>query len=208
MIPERTLQYIYDLALASKLSGINLLSGKGKRALDVGCGKGYGLLALKALGYEVYGFDIDKKAIEIAKSMGFTNVTIANLEEGIPYSQHFHLITCFDVLEHVRKLDKALRTLLSASFNILVVTVPNVNTEFLRLMYLALRRKGKISLTRGKGFLVKDPDHVNMMNYKQWLRTLELSIPSRRLRVYSITYFQVCFKNKCTILRCHILAHR
>lgn len=201
MLPERTLQYIYDLVLASKLSGINLLDGRGKRALDVGCGRGYGLLALKALGYKVYGFDIDEKAIKIVKQMGFKNVTVANLEEGIPWQQHFHLITCFDVLEHVKELDKALKTLLSANFNTLVITVPNINTEFLRLIYLALRRKARISLTRGKGFLIKDPDHINMMSYKQWLRILELSISSNKFHIHSTTYFQACFKNKCAVLK-------
>ena len=36
----RTLQYIETLRLASMLTGLNLLDGRGKKALDVGCGSG------------------------------------------------------------------------------------------------------------------------------------------------------------------------
>ena len=150
-LPERTLQYIYELDLAGKLICENLLDGRGKRALDVGCYRGYGPLALKALGYEVYGFDIDAKQVAYARMMGFRNVTVHNLEDGIPFDMDFDLITCFDVLEHVRDFNAALRALLSANFKVLVITVPNLYTEFVHLAYLTIKRKVIPSLTRGKG---------------------------------------------------------
>jgi len=92
-IPLRTLQYIEILRLASKLTGSNLLNGCGKKVLDVGCGPGEGLLALRMLGYEVYGFDIDLKSVCKARNLGFKNIMQYDAEFGIPFDVKFDLIT-------------------------------------------------------------------------------------------------------------------
>ena len=51
-VPTRILQHIKTLRLASKLTGLDLLGARGKNTLNVGCGSGKGLLALKLLSYE------------------------------------------------------------------------------------------------------------------------------------------------------------
>lgn len=104
--------------------------------------------------------------------MGFKNVIVHNLENGIPFDMYFNLITCFGVLEHVKNLNAALRALLSANFKVLVITVPNLYTEFLRLTYLTIKRKVTSSLTRSKGFILRDPDRVNMFGPKAWLNLI------------------------------------
>jgi len=209
MLPERTLQYIYNVSLASKLIGRNLLNGHGKKALDVGCYRGYGLLALKALGYEVNGFDIDEKAVAHARMLGFKNVIVHDLEKGIPFSIHFNLVTCFDVLEHVRNLDAALKALLTANYDVLVITVPNIYTEFLRLTYLATTRKASPSLTRGKGFLLKDPDHINMFYPKKWLTIIQSTLHKagrKDLKIKAKTYSSLpCIGSKCVTLEIPML---
>jgi 2-polyprenyl-3-methyl-5-hydroxy-6-metoxy-1,4-benzoquinol methylase len=106
-IPLRTLQYVAILKLASELLGLNLLNGCGKRALDVGCGSGNGLLALKLLGYEVYGFDVDGEKLRKARELGF-NALQYDAEVGVPFNEDFNLVTCFSVLEHLRHPEKAL----------------------------------------------------------------------------------------------------
>lgn len=73
-MPLRTSQYLDVLRFASKLAKLDLLNGRGKKALDVGCGSGYGLLTLKLLGYDVYGFDIDLHHVKKAQELGFENV--------------------------------------------------------------------------------------------------------------------------------------
>jgi len=208
ILPERTLQYIYNLSLASKLIGRNILDGHGKKALDVGSYKGYGLLALKAVGYEVYGFDINEKAVARARMLGFKNIELHNLEKGIPFNIRFDLITCFDVLEHVRELDAALKALLTADFDVLVITVPNIYTEFLRLSYLAVTRKASPSLTKGKGFLLKDPDHVNMFNPKKWFTLIHNTLHKtgrRDLKIKAKTYSLLCIGSKCATLEIPML---
>lgn len=42
-------------------------SGKRKRALVPGCGKGYDVLLLAAFGYDAYGLEVSSKAIELCK---------------------------------------------------------------------------------------------------------------------------------------------
>jgi 2-polyprenyl-3-methyl-5-hydroxy-6-metoxy-1,4-benzoquinol methylase len=205
VLPTRTLQYLDELKIASEVLGEkSLLEGHGKKALDVGCGKGYGLLALRLLGYEAYGFDINPDNIAYAKSLGFKEVLVYNLEDGIPFHENFDLITCFGVLEHVRVLDKALEVLLKAPYHYLIITVPNLHTEFLRLFYLILRgERIPASLTRGKGFLMKDEDHVNMFPPVAWrnriIRTLrKLNVQAE---VKNLNYILLTFKNRNLIFK-------
>ncbi len=196
------MQYIYDLDLASKLAGLNLLNGRGKLALDVGCGKGYGLLALKALSYEVYGFDVNPEAVATCRRLGF-NVILHNLEQGIPFNMSFDLITCFDTLEHVRDLRRALKSLLSARWRTLVITVPNLYTEFLRLAYLTLKRRARPSITMGSGLILKDPDHINMYSPPTWLRVFVQYLKEMNVRVKFrlATYMQPVLSSKVFYLR-------
>jgi 2-polyprenyl-3-methyl-5-hydroxy-6-metoxy-1,4-benzoquinol methylase len=205
VLPTRTLQYLGQLRIASELLGEkSLLEGRGKKALDIGCGKGYGLLALRLLGYEAYGFDINPDNIMYAKKLGFKDVLVYNLENGIPFHKKFDLITCFEVLEHVRVPDKALEVLLKASYHYLIITIPNQHTEFLRLFYLISRgERITASLTRGKGFLIKDTDHVNMFPPVAWshkvIRTLrKLNVQAE---VENLNYFLLTFKNRNLIFK-------
>jgi methylase of polypeptide subunit release factors len=49
---------------------------KAKRILDLGCGTGRHVIALAKKGFEVYGVDISKKALNLAKE---------RLEAGVPH---------------------------------------------------------------------------------------------------------------------------
>lgn len=204
MIPERTFQYLYELNLASELLNVDLLEGKGRKALDVGCGKGYGLLALKALGYDVYGFDIDANNVKFCRVLSFKNVCTFNLEDGIPFKENFYLITCFDVLEHVRNLRKALENLLLAKYKYLVITVPSIHTEFIRLAYLTLWRKASPSFIRGKGFLLRDPDHVNMYGSATWRHMISTSLARLKVKgsIRATNYFLIPLaRGRCIAFR-------
>jgi ubiquinone/menaquinone biosynthesis C-methylase UbiE len=65
----RVLQYIEILKFASKLTGLTLLNGRGKKTLDVSCGSGKGLLVLKLLGHDAYGFDINSELVSKVRSI-------------------------------------------------------------------------------------------------------------------------------------------
>lgn len=80
--------------------------------LDYGCGSGRAILALRLLGYQSYGVDIDKKAISEGKNLlrehGFDGESLLlSCEENkpIPYPDGmFKFIFSQEVLEHVSDL--------------------------------------------------------------------------------------------------------
>ena len=74
------------------------------RCLDVGCGAGHLLAALRSAGYTaVSGVDVGPEAAKIAGSKGL-NVTQADLRDFLRRSpETFDLICAFDVIEHFHK---------------------------------------------------------------------------------------------------------
>ncbi len=71
------------------------------RILDAGCGSGRTLEDLVDYGEVISGLELNEDAAQVARSRGVGEVQIGRLEE-IPWeSDHFDLITCLDVLEHV-----------------------------------------------------------------------------------------------------------
>lgn len=84
---------------------------KGKKILDIGCGKGGVALLCAMRGAVVSAFDIDKDEINIAilraKQCNLDNINFfTNNAETIPYpDNYFDLVIASSVLEHVRNLD-------------------------------------------------------------------------------------------------------
>ena len=71
------------------------------KALDIGCGGGI-LSESLAESFEVLGIDTDKNLIAIAKEQGnaqYEHTTSSQIKTS--HSEHFDLITCLEVLEHV-----------------------------------------------------------------------------------------------------------
>lgn len=74
---------------ASCLEAIAAWADEGKTCLDVGCGSGILALAAAKLGYQVFGIDIEKQAIDAAKHNAkvnqleatFSDTDIADIEE-------------------------------------------------------------------------------------------------------------------------------
>lgn len=115
---------------ASKLSGFNLLNGKGKRALDVGCAYGYACEILKGNGYETYGIDISRWGAKKAKDNINGQFLICDAETRFPFkTKTFNLITCLDVLEHLDYPVLVLQNMLELCRGVLICTTPNRYVE-------------------------------------------------------------------------------
>jgi SAM-dependent methyltransferase len=73
-----------------------------KRALDVGCGIGIMPRYLEFLGYEAYGVEISRWAVEYAeRELDQHRITAGTVEQaGFP-NAHFSLVTLVHVLEHL-----------------------------------------------------------------------------------------------------------
>ena len=95
------------LRWASEKLDFNLLSGQGKRALDVGCAYGYTTHVLESLDYETVGVDISSWGTKQAKTH----------------------CAGFDVLEHLPEPEKALAGMFEVCRGVLVCTTPNKKVE-------------------------------------------------------------------------------
>jgi len=107
---------------------------KVKRVLDLGCGSGRHVVYLAKHGFEVYGFDLSKEGIRLAKQWLKEKNLKAKLKVGdmnkkFPYrDKFFDAIICVQVLHHntARKIKKVIseiyRVLKPSGY--LFVTVP------------------------------------------------------------------------------------
>jgi len=83
----------------------------GGRALDIGCGAGFITEELAGLGFTATGIDPSSVAIEAARAHaiegGLAIEYVVGVGEQLPFPDAaFDLVTCCDVLEHVRDLDR------------------------------------------------------------------------------------------------------
>lgn len=83
------------------------------KILDVGCGSGETLSLLKEIGWDVYGIDIDSRAIQIAKKKGI-NAFVGGYKviNNFP-KNYFDAIRLYHVIEHIDNPDYALKLIYS-----------------------------------------------------------------------------------------------
>jgi len=101
---KRAVQHLYYsiLCTASRQTSIDLLNGKGEKALDIGCAFGYVVELLCRLRYDVAGLDISTYAARIAHEASASTEPIIADARLLPFRRNtFSLITCFEVLEHI-----------------------------------------------------------------------------------------------------------
>ena len=118
----------------SNLLKAHLPSNPLAKILDVGCGMGFALLGLKALGYtQVSGVDSDQGQVASCQSKGLnvalTSDTVAFLKER---PSTFDAILCLDVIEHISVQNQLefVRALADALVpgGRLICTMPNANS--------------------------------------------------------------------------------
>jgi 2-polyprenyl-3-methyl-5-hydroxy-6-metoxy-1,4-benzoquinol methylase len=70
------------------------------RILDVGCGRGWFLLEAKKRGWQVYGTEFSKRAIEIGHEQGI-QMQAGALSDSMFADEYFDVILSIEVLEHI-----------------------------------------------------------------------------------------------------------
>jgi len=160
MIQYSRKEKVFNLEWASAWSGHDLLVGRGKTALDAGCGVGLNAFLLNELGYRVAGIDFSDYAVQDAKRRSQREGRqqmewfVADLDAE-PISGLYDLVICWEVIEHVRNPAAVLQKLYNAlkPQGILVVTTPN--------------RLGLSHL-----LLAKDPRHIHVHSSFWWAQKL------------------------------------
>ena len=79
------------------------------RVLDIGCGIGKYLHYLKELGWNVYGVDISKRAVEGARASGLDKVFQGELQDVGLEDNLFDVVDMHHVFEHVPDPNRTLR---------------------------------------------------------------------------------------------------
>jgi 2-polyprenyl-3-methyl-5-hydroxy-6-metoxy-1,4-benzoquinol methylase len=109
------------------------------RALDLGCGVGEFMEALKGLGYDVCGLDGEPQQVARVRERG-AQAAVADLEAALPFADaSFALLTCLEVIEHIARAEHLLsetRRVLAPGGHLLLST-PNFGVWHNRLRYCA-----------------------------------------------------------------------
>ncbi|TCJ19648.1 class I SAM-dependent methyltransferase [Flaviaesturariibacter flavus] len=124
---NRIYQQVRRHTLQQKVKLAMRVSGKQRgRALDVGCGTGAFLAALKEAGWVVTGLEPDPDARKIAAARAGLEVLPAEALYELPHAS-FDVITLWHVLEHVHELQRYMQQLraLLAPGGKLIIAVPN-----------------------------------------------------------------------------------
>jgi 2-polyprenyl-3-methyl-5-hydroxy-6-metoxy-1,4-benzoquinol methylase len=138
------------------------LKTKTGNALDIGCAAGYFLDVLQEKGWEIEGIELEQKMLTLVRERGYTvhDTTL----ESFDSNKKYHLITLFDVLEHLPNLlsniDK-LEQLLDDKGSIVLVT-PD---------YASRQRK----LFGKRWFQFKPREHIQYFTQETLLKAIEKS---------------------------------
>jgi len=99
-----------------------------QNVLEIGCGEGIILHSMEHFleGKKVTAIDLDEKEIETARqNIPFADLHVANAHE-LPFpDNHFDLVICCEVMEHLENPKKALEEIQRVSKKYCVLSVPN-----------------------------------------------------------------------------------
>jgi ubiquinone/menaquinone biosynthesis C-methylase UbiE len=126
-----------DIARAKQFFSIvtkqKIPSGK---LADVGCGIGFFLSIASKGGFETRGIDLSKDAIKYAKEKFGLNVQQGTLEDISLPADHFDVVTCWEVVEHLDDPIKFLNEIkrILKKDGLLFISTPNVESIYARLL--------------------------------------------------------------------------
>jgi SAM-dependent methyltransferase len=130
------------------------------RAVEVGCGEGYGLVRLR----EKYpsaswqGLDLSPRAVEQARARNKDIPILTGDVRSLPYPDNsFDLVLCLEVLEHLRDFKLALEEIVRVASKYIIISVP-------REPWFSW---GSLLAGRYLKFGGRHPEHVNFWSPRQ-----------------------------------------
>lgn len=158
----------------------NLPHGSSTKILDVGCCTGFNLHTLSKFG-KVYGADVEKKAVEYCKKRGLKRISFLKNGLKLPFKDNFFdVITCLDVIEHVKEDKKYLEELrrILKPGGTLVLFTPAINLLWSQLDVRShhIRRyniENLSKIAKSAKFIIKD---IKYFNYLLFLPVLPIRL--------------------------------
>lgn len=123
---------------------------------------------MRQLGYDAWGTDISRHAVAQGKKRLNDGVfVICDSQKSLPFNNKFNLITCFEVLEHLKNPVDALQNMYNASDSIVLCTTPNKTVE--KIMKNILR-----------GY---DKTHINVKTPAEWEELIRKTLRCRLIKI-------------------------
>jgi 2-polyprenyl-3-methyl-5-hydroxy-6-metoxy-1,4-benzoquinol methylase len=137
----------------------------GGKLLDIGCAEGDLLEWASSHGFCPTGIDVSEYILRENKKknelLNYDLIT-SNIQK-LPFKKNsFQIITCFDVLEHIKNPDSALLEILRCLQNngLCIISVPNLNS----LGHM---------LKKEQWFAYSDPTHISLHTIEFWIQHLQ-----------------------------------
>lgn len=102
-----------------------------KKALDVGCAKGFFVKRLRERGIEAYGIDISRYAVNSAHPQTRAFIKKADILK-IPWpNNYFDVVSCLETMEHLHpdEIDMAIKEMKRVTTNHIFLTIPLIGGE-------------------------------------------------------------------------------
>lgn len=139
--------------------------------LDVGCENGIIEYFLRNKVRNIYGIDNSKKALKIAKKRGLKTKHVDFDKERFPFSSNFFdVVTCLDVIEHVKDPKRLLKEIYRVVKKGGKVIIATPNIRFTNHIF-ELLIKGKFPKT-SMDTTVYDGGHLHFFTYKDLIDLL------------------------------------
>jgi SAM-dependent methyltransferase len=123
---------VRDYTIGQKVKMINEQSLKKGTLLDIGCGTGNFLGAIKENGWKVFGTEPDSGAREVASKRVGASI-FPDIQTDALQAQKFDVITLWHVLEHVHQLNETLEWLTNISMKTVRLSSPYPTRSHLML---------------------------------------------------------------------------
>ncbi|MBI2673310.1 class I SAM-dependent methyltransferase [Candidatus Woesearchaeota archaeon] len=173
--------------LERRINFIKKHKSKGK-LLDVGCSIGTFLAIAKKHGFDAYGIDINKSAVEYAKNLGL-NAEVKDLSSFKDKS--FDIVILNDVLEHVENPIKMLKDIkrIMKEDGILEISTPNIGSILANISgkkWLHIKPNEHLYYFSPKTLAkILELSSFNLVEYKSFNRVREINVILRKLETYS-----------------------
>lgn len=129
--------------------------------LDIGCGMGF-FLEHASKFFDIYGSDISEYGINEAKNrVPNIGLCIGDVQQIGIKTNSFDIITCFDVVEHLKTPEEAFKECyrILKDTGLLIVTTPNMSSF-------------GCSYKKENWFAYRDSTHISLLKNEDWLTML------------------------------------